>query len=130
MIIIDDYFSLLLFFIIVDDYYWLLLWWLFVIVDDYRWLFVIIDDYYWWLFVIVIKNFSSSIYKVIRPVFNSFFFFFTKRFHKYKKAWKRIQDTKNTINILGHFGFFQDKMLSTLNTLVFAQDKILCQMSP
>ena len=69
-------------------------------------------------------NFSSSIYKVIRPVLN--FFFFTIRFHKYKKAPK---STKSTIIILGHFGFFQDKILSTLNTLAFVQDKILYQMS-
>ena len=30
-------------------------------------------------------NFSSSIYKAIRPILN-FLFFFTIRFHKYKKA--------------------------------------------
>ena len=41
-----------------------------------------------------------------------------------------MQGTKSTINILRHFGFFQDKILSTLNTLVFVQDKILYQMSP
>ena len=33
------------------------------------------------------ENWSSSIYKVIRPVLN-FLFFFTIRFHKYKKALK------------------------------------------
>ena len=36
----------------------------------------IIDNYYGWLFVIVMKiNVSSSIYKVIRPVSNFFFFY-------------------------------------------------------
>ena len=41
-----------------------------------------------------------------------------------------MQGTKSTINILGHFAFFQDKILSTLNTLVFVQDKMLYQMLP
>ena len=43
---------------------------------------------------------SSSINKVIRLVLNFLFFFFTVRFHKYKKALKRTQATKSTINIL------------------------------
>ena len=34
---------------------------------------------------LTVNNGSSSIYKVIRPVLN-FLFFFTIRFHKYKKA--------------------------------------------
>ena len=72
---------------------------------------------------------SSSINKVIKLVLN-FLFFFTIRFQKYKNALKRMQGTKSTINILGHFVFFQEKILSTLNTLVFVQDKILFQMSP
>ena len=38
------------------------------------------------------------------------------RFPEYKKA---LKSTKSTINILGHFGFFQDKILSALNTLGF-----------
>ena len=41
-----------------------------------------------------------------------------------------MQGTKSTINILGHFAFFQDKILSVLNILVFFQDKILYPMSP
>ena len=49
-----------------------------------------------------------------------FVFFFRIRFHKYKKAPK-------TQSI---YCFFQDKILSTLNTLVFVQDKILYQMWP
>ena len=73
----------------------------------------------------VLTEMSSNINEVIRPVLN-FLFFFTIRFHKYKKAPK---STKSTIIILGHFGFFQDKILSTLNTLAFVQDKILYQMS-
>ena len=55
---------------------------------------------------------SSNIDEVIRSILN-FLFFFTIRFHKHKKASKRMQ---GTINILGHFGFFQDKVSSTLNT--------------
>ena len=38
------------------------------------------------------------------------------------------------IRLLGQFQtfffFFQDKILPTLNTLIFVQDKILYQMSP
>ena len=34
------------------------------------------------------------------------FIFFTIRFHKYKKAFERIQGTKSTINVLGHFAVF------------------------
>ena len=49
-------------------------------------------------------KFSSNVDEVIRSVF-----FFTIRFHKHKKAQKRIQDT---INILRHCGFFQDKILT------------------
>ena len=44
------------------------------------------------------SNKSSGIYKVIRPVLN--FFFFTIRFHKYKKA---LKNTKSTTNILVFF---------------------------
>ena len=36
--------------------------------------------------LITYKN-SSNINQVIRPVLNSFFFFFAIRFHKYKKAF-------------------------------------------
>ena len=38
-------------------------------------------------------KFSSNIDKVIRSVLN-FWFFFTIRFHKCKKAHKRLQQTK------------------------------------
>ena len=41
-----------------------------------------------WLTVELKNKMSSSIYKVIRPVLN---FFFTIRFHKYKKALKSIK---------------------------------------
>ena len=37
---------------------------------------------------------SSNINEVIRPVLNFLFNFFTKRFHKYKKAQNRLQRTK------------------------------------
>ena len=40
-------------------------------------------------------NFSSSINGVIRPVLN-FLFFFTIRFHKYKKAQKEYKVPKST----------------------------------
>ena len=70
-----------------DDY-----WWLFY---DYWWLFwllmIIVDD--WLLKTIVIANFSSSINKVIRPVF----FFYDKisqvqkRTKKHQKALKSIK---------------------------------------
>ena len=53
-------------------------------------LMIVIDDYLLLLMIICYcnkTNFSSSIYKVIRPVLN-FLFFFTIRFHKYKKAPK------------------------------------------
>ena len=43
--------------------------------------------------VINVKNFSSNINEVIRSVLN-FFFFFTKTFHKYKRAQNRLQRTK------------------------------------
>ena len=39
------------------------------------------------------SKFSSNINGVIRPVLN-FFFFFTKRFHKYEKAQNCLQRTK------------------------------------
>ena len=68
-------------------------------------------------------NFSSSINGVIRPVLN-FLFFLTIRFHKNYKAPKSAKK-HNQYNV-----FFQDKILSTLNTLVFVQDKILYQMLP
>ena len=89
-----DYYWWLLFIIIVFYYWWWLL--LMIIIDYYWWLFfyywwllVIIDDYYWSLLMIICycnkTNFSSSIYKVIRPVLN-FLIFFTIRFHKHQKA--------------------------------------------
>ena len=43
---------------------------------------------------------SSSIYGVIRPVLNFFFFY-----DKISQALKALKSTKSTINILGHFGF-------------------------
>ena len=62
----------------------------------------------------------SSIYKeVIRPVLNFFFF--------YEKISQALKSTKKHNQ---YISFFQDKILSTLNTLVFVQDKILYQMSP
>ena len=78
----------------------------------------IIDDY--WLLLMIIcycnkANFSGSIYKVTRPVLN-FFFFFTIKFYKHRKAQSI------------YCFFFQDKILSTLNTLVFVQDKMLYQI--
>ena len=39
-------------------------------------------------------KFNSNINLVIKSVLNFFFFFFTKRFHKYKKAQNRLQQTK------------------------------------
>ena len=72
---------------------WLLLW-IMIIIDYYYWLLlmIIIGDYYWLLLMIIIDdyygdktNFSSSINEVIRSVL---LFFFTIRFHKYKKALK------------------------------------------
>ena len=65
-----------------------------------------------------VKSVSSSIYKVIRPVLNFFFY------HKISQVQKSTKKHNQYI------GFFQDKILSTLNTLVFVQDKILYQMSP
>ena len=65
-------------------------------------------------------NFSSSIYKVIRPVLNFLFFFYDKISQVQKSTKKHNQ----------YIGFFQDKILSTLSTLVFVQDKILYQMLP
>ena len=62
-----------MFFIIIghdDDYY-----------GDYLLLLMIIDDYLLLLMIICYcnkTNFTSSIYKVIRPVFNFFFFFYDK----------------------------------------------------
>ena len=67
-------------------------------------------------------NFSSSIYKVFRPVLNFLFFY-----DKISQIQKALKSAKSTINILV---FIQDKILSTLNTLVFVQDMILYQMSP
>ena len=60
-------------------------------------------------------KFSSNIDEVTRSFCFILFYFFTIRFHKYKKAQKIMQ---GTINILRHFGFLQDKILSVLNTLV------------
>ena len=41
----------------------------------------------------VFLRFSSNINEVVRSVLN-FLIFFTKRFHQYKKAQKRLQRTK------------------------------------
>ena len=61
-----------------------------IIIDD---CFFIIDYYLLLLIIIIMVNkFSSSINEVIRPVINFLFFFFTIRFHKYKKALKRIKN--------------------------------------
>ena len=43
-------------------------------------------------------QFSSNINEVIRSVLN-FFFFFTTRFHNYKKAQKELKSIKNTTNL-------------------------------
>ena len=47
---------------------------------------------------VILKIFAyvyiSNINEVIRSVLNFFIFFFRIRFHKYKKAQKRIQGTK------------------------------------
>ena len=55
------------------------------------------SDCHKWLYIKVIVTsdykFSSNINEVIRPVLN-FLFFFTKRFHKHKKAQNRLQQTK------------------------------------
>ena len=67
-------------------------------------------------------NFSSSINGVIRPVLNFLFFFFYDNISQLQKINKK----HNQYIVF----FFQDKILSTLNTLVFVQDKILYQMSP
>ena len=66
------------------DNLWLFYWWLLLmIIDDYYWWLIIITDSWWWLLLIIIcycnkTNFSSSIYKVIRPVLNLLFFFYDK----------------------------------------------------
>ena len=64
-----------------------------------------------------VSNASSSIYEVIWPVLNFLFFFYDK-----------ISQALKAQSI--YCFFFQDKILSTLNNLVFVQDKILYQMSP
>ena len=48
--------------------------------------------------MIVINNykFSSNINEVIKSVLNFLFIFFTRRFHKYKKAQNRSQRSKMT----------------------------------
>ena len=78
---------------IVIDYYY----------GDYLLLLIIVIDDYLLLLMIICycnkTNFSSSIYKVVRPVLK-FLFFFTMRFHKYKKA---LKSTKSTINLLVFF---------------------------
>ena len=53
-----------------------------IIIDDYLLLSIIVIDNYYHDKI----NFSSNINEVIRPVLN-FLFFFTIRFHKYKKAF-------------------------------------------
>ena len=42
----------------------------------------------------LIPHASSNINEVIRSVFNFYFFFLTKKIHKYKKAQNRLQLTK------------------------------------
>ena len=62
-------------------------------------------------------NFSSSIYKVIRPVLNFLLFFFTIRFHKHQKA---LKSTKSTINILFFFRIrFYIKCRLQVNLVLF-----------
>ena len=63
---------------------------------------------------------SSSIDGVIRKVLNFLFFFYDKISQALKSTKKHNQ----------YIVFFQDKILSTLNTLVFVQGKILYQMLP
>ena len=73
-------------------------WWLFVITDYYYYgdylLLLMIICYYWWLLLIIICycnkiNFSSSIYKVIRPVLNFLFFY-----NKISQVQKSIKKNK------------------------------------
>ena len=117
-IIIDSYYGdYLLLLMIIDDYFIIIDNCSFII-DDYWLLLMIVIDY--WLLLMIIcycnkENFSSIIYKVIRPVLNFLFFFYDKI----------LQAPKSAISILA---FFQGKILSTLNTLVFVQDKILYQI--
>ena len=85
---------------------------------------MIIIDYCLLLMIICYcnkKNFSRSIYKVITPVLNFSFFLFYDKISQVQKSTKKHNQ---------YIVFFQDKILSTLNTLVFVQDKILYQMSP
>ena len=86
------YYCFLLLLMIVIDYYY----------GDYLLLLMIVIDDYLLLMIICYCNktkFSSSIYKVIRPVLK-FLFSLMMRFHKYKKA---LKSTKSTINLLVFF---------------------------
>ena len=82
----------------IDGYYW--------------WLLLMIDDYYWLLMMIICycnkTNCSSSIYKVIRPVLNFFFFYdmisqalkSTKKHQKAPKHTKKYENAlKSTTNL-------------------------------
>ena len=94
----------------------------FIIIGDYlSLLMIIIHDYLLLLMIIGYCNKTncSGIYKeVITPVLNFFF---------YDKISQALKSTKKHNQ---YIDFFQDKILSTLNSLVFVQDKILYQMSP
>ena len=54
-------------------------------------------------------NFSSSIYKVIRPVLN-FFFFFTIRFYKHQKA---LKSTKRHQKVTTNLTFIDTRFIDS-----------------
>ena len=53
--------------------------------------------------VMTLQQPSSNIDEVIRSVL---IFFYYDKISQVQKSIKKIQGTKSTINILGHFGFF------------------------
>ena len=83
------------------------------IIDDFLLLLMliimVIVCYYWWLFVIVIKQILVVVYMRLLGQFKLFILFYDKISQVLKSTKKHNQ----------YIGFFQDKILSTLNTLVF-----------